>query len=143
MKTKIRNRPIFFLLEESIFKRLKKEVKLNNLIHLKGKKRIKLDIACYFIHLICYQEAKAKDKSDNGFVFLNAEILQRQYHNYKVYFDFLIEKAFIEFRTYSIKKKVSKSILSKILYNSCKRRFVQIYSFVKIDRKELVFFFYL
>ncbi len=132
MKTKIRNRPIFFLLEESIFKRLKKEVKLNNLIHLKGKKRIKLDIACYFIHLICYQEAKAKDKSDNGFVFLNAEILQRQYHNYKVYFDFLIEKAFIEFKTYSIKKKVSKSY--KIIKPKTRH-----FKFVKYDPESFFF----
>ncbi|WJJ96339.1 hypothetical protein [Algibacter luteus] len=132
MKTKIRNRPIFFLLEESIFNRLKKEVKLNNLIHLKGKKRIKLDIACYFIHLISYQEAQAKDKADNGFVFLNAKILQKRHHNYKVYFDFLIEKAFIEFRTYSIKKKVSKSF--KIIKPKTRH-----YKFVKYDPESFVF----
>jgi hypothetical protein len=132
MKTKIRNRPILFLLEESIFKRLKDEVQLNNEIHLKGEKRIKLDIACYFIHLISYQEAKANDKADNGFVILNAKILQKQHHNYKVYFNFLIEKAFIEFRTYSIKKKISKSY--KIIKPKTRH-----YKFVKYDPEGFVF----
>ncbi len=126
MRIKIQNRPIFFILEESIFKRLKHEVHLSNQTHLKGNKRIKLDIACYFIHLISYQEAKAKDKADNGFVFLNSKILQKQHHNYKVYFDFLIEKGFIEFRTYSISKKKSKS------YRIVKPKTRQ-YNFVKYD----------
>ena len=83
MKTKVQNNTIIFLLEESIFQRLKHKIGINNLLYPKDDNRLKLDVACYFVHLISYQQAKAINKSQHGFIFLNAKVVQMQHHNYK------------------------------------------------------------
>jgi len=85
MKTLINKQKKYFLIEESIFKRLKLKVAENNETHTKGKLKVKLDVACFFIDLISYQEAKSKDKVELGFVPLMAKVLNKYHHNYKVY----------------------------------------------------------
>ena len=81
----------------------------NNALHPTGKHHLKLDVVLFFVHLISFREALAKDKSEHGYVSLKAEYLKNYHHQYKVYFQFLEEHDFIQVRTYSILRNQCKS----------------------------------
>ena len=99
----------FFLIEETIYSRLLKKVHWNNELHPVGKHHLKLDVVLFFVHLISFREALAKDKSEHGYVPLKAEYLKNYHYQYKVYFKFLEDHDFIQVRTYSILKNQCKS----------------------------------
>ncbi|MCT4629600.1 hypothetical protein [Winogradskyella sp.] len=96
MKAKLNNRYYYFLINKELYKKLKFQVHANNTIHQKGKYHIKLDIAAYFIHLICHKSLQRKDKLKNGYVNLKAEYLKKYHANYTVYFKFLEKIELVE-----------------------------------------------
>ena len=108
MKTTVKKTSYFFLLEESLYQRLKILTTENNKKHPRGKYHLKLDVLCFFLHLISHREAQAKDISEFGYVPLKAEYLKKYHHAYKIYFDFLKRNGFIKVKTYSILRQQSK-----------------------------------
>lgn len=109
LKTILKSNISFFLIEETIYSRLLNKVHWNNAQHPTGKHHLKLDVILFFVHLISFREAQAKDKSEHGYVPLKAEYLKNYHHQYKVYFQFLEEHSFIQVRTYSILRNQCKS----------------------------------
>lgn len=104
MKILLNNRSHYFLIDEKIYKLLKEIVAENNLINKKGRLRVKLDFACFFIHLIEYRKIVSKDKIRKGYIPLKAQYLKEYHFNYKVYMDFLIENKIIQTTGYNADK---------------------------------------
>lgn len=97
MQLKKRNRVFFFMLEESIFQRLKKKVTQHNLKHPKGSgDYIKMDVACFFVHLIDKRRTLLGEEVEDGFIPLMSKILKEYHHDYKRYMTFLEKKGLIE-----------------------------------------------
>ncbi len=97
----------YFLLEESIFNRLK-TLGWEKGIHRYEDYNLKFDVICFFVNLISYRSAMSHKISEDGYVQLNAQILKKYHSKYKTYLDFLEKHEFIKVRTYSILKSRSK-----------------------------------
>ncbi|WP_417371467.1 hypothetical protein [Gelidibacter japonicus] len=105
MKTRIKKKEYYFFIEEQMFTRLEKLVEENNKIHTKGKYKLKLDVAVFFIDYIQMQTIKRKDKLENGYVRLKAKYLSEYHKNYATYINFLIKEDFIKRIPYDLIKK--------------------------------------
>src|SRR5690606_846151 len=60
------------------------------------------------INLISYRSSVSRKTSEYGYVRLQAEMLKRYHHDYKVYFEFLEQHRFIKTQPYSIQKHRAK-----------------------------------
>ncbi len=123
MKHTVSNQNIYyFLLDETIYERLK-ELYWRDGIHNHGKHNLKFDVLCFFINLISYRSAVSRNKSVHGYVQLNAKILKKYHHQYKVHMDFLVEHGFIMTRTYSIRNHRSKGY--KLIMTKKPKKFIK------------------
>ncbi len=96
MKTRIKKKMFYFFIEEQMFNRLEKLVEENNKIHTKGKYKLKLDVAVFFVHYILYHSSIRADKLINGHVRLKAKYLEDYHKEYAVYINFLVKNKFIK-----------------------------------------------
>lgn len=118
MRFKKRERVFFFMLEETIFQRLKKEVTQHNLRHPKGSgKFVKIDVACFFIHIIDKRRTLLGEEVEDGYVHLMSKILKKYHYDYSRYISFLKKNGFIEvtdgYSTFKGKSKRYKVLLPK------------------------------
>ena len=112
----------YFLLDQGIFERLK-GLGWENGIYRYGKNNLKFDVVCFFVHLISYRGAVARETSEYGYVRLKAEIMKRYHHKYNLYLQFLEENGFIKTRAHSIKNKRSKGY--KLIKPNNSRNFIK------------------
>lgn len=141
MQLRKRNRVFFFMLEESIFQRLKEEVTQHNTRNPKGSgDYIKMDVACFFVHLIDKRRTLLGEDVADGFVPLMSKILKEYHHDYKRYMTFLEENGFIEVTAgYSTFKGRSKQY--RVLYPETSLGLLQLFPedatfFNKIKKKD-------
>ncbi|AVR44791.1 hypothetical protein C7S20_05645 [Christiangramia fulva] len=97
----------YFFLPQEIFEGLKRFGWANG-THTFQKKKLKFDVICFFIHLISYRSSISRKISKYGYVRLQAKLLKKYHHEYKIYLEFLEKHRFIKTQPYSIKKHRAK-----------------------------------
>jgi hypothetical protein len=107
MKVKTHKKPIYIIIDDTLFQTLEEQVTYWNSNLLAGCKKLNLDFMVYFIDLITKKSKEKESTLVNGHVRLFADYLRKVLHNYNYQIDFLISKGFINRIPYSKSKKES------------------------------------
>ncbi|WP_129653433.1 hypothetical protein [Flagellimonas olearia] len=114
MRVNLANREYFMLIEQGLYKKMKKLVNTNNRKYPKGRNHLNIDYLVFVIDLIEQKSIEHKDNLTKGHVRLKASYLKKYFWNYKRHIDFLESNDFISKRPYIINKNLSHGY--KVIY---------------------------
>lgn len=138
MKVKTHKKPIYIIIDDLIFSKLKEQITYWNANLLKGSAKLNLDFMVYFIDLISKKSVERKTKLVNGYIRLNSKYLKQVLHNYNYQIDFLINKKIIERIPYSKHNNESYGYKIIIPKKSLEKRKFRTYDFISFTiRKKL------
>lgn len=96
MRTK-RNRKTFFVtLENEVFNHIRLKVLENNKKRTKGKYKLKLDIACFYLDYVIHAQSILDNVDEYGYVKLCSKYMKKYCYKYNVYLEFLENEEFIK-----------------------------------------------
>ena len=96
MRTKRNGKTFYVTLEKEVFNRLKLRVLENNKEFPKGKYKLKLDIACFYLDYVIHAQSNLDNVDEFGYVKLCTTYLKKYCYKYNVYLEFLENGRFIK-----------------------------------------------